>query len=189
MGWKQGRTFAAMVAVAASLGGVVPATASAAGDLVVAVDDAGRVTRLGPLRPVRGESFAESTYAATVRAFGRPGALRRGPRYFCAARWFRHGLRIEFVDYSGAAACVDGGFIQAVSVSSRRWRTADGLRVGDTLSDLRFVYPDATRHGRAWWLVEAYSQIGDGGSYGALSATVSGGRVKALHAYVGAGGD
>jgi len=173
---------------------VIAPTAQARGrDLVVSVRADGVVTQLGPMHPgpLRSAADAErrATYRAAVKAFGHPGALRRRGKEDCAARWFRYGLRIELVDYSSRVACVDGGWIQVASMTSRRWVTDEGLRIGDGLADLRDLYPDAERHGSKWWLVRAYSEIGEPGWYGALTAVVHGGTVTGFVAWVGAGGD
>ncbi|MCW2951357.1 MAG: hypothetical protein JWQ48_527 [Conexibacter sp.] len=169
-----------------------PTSARGTGQLVVAVRSDGAVTQLGPLRlhPSRSGGYgSEATYRAVVNVLGQPGAVRRGARYECAARWFRHGLRIVFADYSGLTACTTGGWVQEASMTGARWRTAEGLRIGERVEDLQAVYPDAERHGSVWWLIRAFTPIGESGWYGALIAVVRDGRVTGFQAPVGAGGE
>ena len=70
-----------------------------------------------------------------------------------------------------------------------KWRTALGLRVGDTPARLRSLYPRAHLRGagedRGYWLVarEVCAEVG-GGSYPGLLARVRNGRVSALVARI-----
>lgn len=185
------------LAAASTLGLFASGQASAApsnDELVVAARSSGAVTMLGPLRPhlrigSPGGFEQHASYDAAWAAFGRPGTVDRFARWGCTASWPGIGLTIGFADYGGATACRDGGWIQVARIRSQRWRTREGLRVGQSEARIRRLYPRAERHGREWWLAKSYNRIGDGGWYGTLVAVVDGGRVRRFRAAVGAAGD
>ena len=108
---------------------------------------------------------SDPTYAAAVKAFGRPTSVTAT----CVARWSKLGLELRF-----GPACA--GWIGA-TVSSGPWRTAAGLRVGDTLARLRRLYPAARYVTPAWLLVYRRGEVG---LTVYLQAFVRAGRVTAL---------
>jgi hypothetical protein len=116
--------------------------------------------RLGPYR-----FGTEPTYAAAVKAFGRPTSRSAA----CVARWSKLGLAVRFGP--GCAAW------SGATVTSRTWRTAAGLRVGDSLARVHRLYPSARPAATAWLLV--YRQ-GEVGLTVYLRALVHDGRVTAL---------
>ena len=93
-----------------------------------------------------------------------------------------------FANFGGGGPCARGR-AQTARAFGDRWRTAKGLRVGQRLRRLRNLYPTATRHGDAWWLVTAQSEIGMPHRYPVLSATVLGGTVRSFSLQILAAGD
>lgn len=86
----------------------------------------------------------DPTYRGAIRAFGRASACRlvSGPTHV-QARWGTLGLRVELVTFgampAGEMGCTRPDLIRIdrIRVRGRRWRTARGLRVGDTVERLR----------------------------------------------------
>jgi len=74
-------------------------------------------------------------------------------------------------------------------VDDDRWRTGKGLRIGNEITRLRRLYPDAKRTPRGFRLVEGILPFGQPRRYAVLGARVSGGRVRAFTMFIGAAGD
>jgi hypothetical protein len=141
---------------------------------------------------------ADGSLGGAIRAFGRPTALRHTfGRRTCRAVWARHGLTIDFYNLGGGDACQprDGRFSRAF-LRGDHWMTTKRLRVGDPVSKLRRLYPNAPfRRGepRLWpsgyWLLTRRSVFGDGAEYPGLLAEVARGRVTGFQVRFPAGGD
>jgi hypothetical protein len=161
----------------------VPATASATRTL-----RAGRygLTAMGAFHPQRDPSLHRA-----AEVFGRPLRLRPLGSTACRAYWPKLKLVILFANFGGGSACSGAlGKAQSVTIgASPRWRTARGLKVGQTVAHLRRLHPRARRHGSRWWLAAATSQFGEGGRYAVLAARTSGGRVSGFAGWVGAAGE
>jgi hypothetical protein len=167
----------------------IPATAEAR-PFTISVQ--GSATGFGEVRAIGGfRPAADPTYAAALAAFGDPDSERsrfRGTS--CRVAWHGQGLKIAFANFGGGSACnPDLGRSQSARAYGQRWRTVRGLRVGNRLGRLRSLYPNATRHGRVWWLIRAVSLIGETHRYPVLAATVRGARVRSFSVYIGAAGD
>jgi hypothetical protein len=148
-------------------------------------DSFGRVLAIGDFKPSR-----DPTLGAALDAYGDSSFRRRISTWGCRAGWHSLGVKILFANFGGGGGCKeDLGRSQTARVFGDRWRTAKGLAVGQRLGRLRRLYPAATRHGRAWWLVTAFSLIGDPHRYPVLSATVRDGRVRSFALQIGAAGD
>jgi hypothetical protein len=171
-----------VLAAAAAPGSAAPARAPAqATDLVVKVAGT-RVSLAG----VGGRE----PLGDFVARFGAPTVRRRVEQVACDVRWSPIGLRVLFANLGGLDPCSDeGGHAQRAVVTGARWRTARGLRIGDSLARLRERYPGAVLRNRVWWLARAFSPIGTGGDYPVLAAVVRSGEVRALRLSIGAAGD
>ena len=138
---------------------------------------------------------ADGTLGGAVDEFGDPTTRRRARGIGCDLAWRSLGLRIEFYNLGGQDACSrEGGRFGGATITSRRWRTSKGLRVGDSVARIRRLYPRATYHAggfysRSWWLVTRYTRIGTNGYYPGLRARVRNGRVASLVIEYAAGGD
>jgi hypothetical protein len=145
----------------------------------------GRVLAIGDFKPDR-----DPTLGAAIDAYGQPSFRRRLSTEGCRVGWHALGVKVLFANLGGGSACrADLGRSQTARAFGERWRTAKGLRVGQRLSRLRRLYPNATRHGRAWWLVTAVSLVGEPRRYPVLSATVRGGTVRSFSVRILAAGD
>ena len=110
-------------------------------------------------------------------AFGPPtGRERRGE--YCSVTWSRLGLTIVLTATDGPDPCERGEVAGGV-VRWRRWRTSKGLRVGDSLEELRSRYPGAQARPDGWWwlLVVRRPVLGELRLQPLLSAHVRDGRV------------
>jgi hypothetical protein len=165
------------------LGLAVPATIEAKTYRVVVTPEHsqdGHVGRIGSWRTFGG------TYKSAVHYFGRPTSIRH-TKYACRVRW-AVGLRIDFLNLGAGPQCV---YPQALRITSDRFVTQTGLTVGADSAAILDFYPAAmfdADHG-LWSLVSAWSNIGDGGDYTALGASVSQGKVTALNGWIGAAGE
>lgn len=137
-------------------------------------------------RAVGGLPIARGTLAQARQRFGTPSTVRaRASGVECNAVWNRIGLRLAFLDFSGRA-CQDGVLVTATITSRSAWRTALGLRVGDSVARVRQLYPRATLHPASppwtgYWLVTRRTCAEVGAiPYPGLLARVRGGRVTAL---------
>jgi hypothetical protein len=149
----------------------------------------GAVARIGPFRPRR-----DPTIAAAIRAFGRPASTKLTSNNSCRVDWGRLRLRITFANFGGhgpgQTTCSSSvGRAQAFTVRGSRFRTWEGLRVGDPSADVAARHHSAEFRDGAWWLRTAVSPFGDESEYAVVSAVVSAGRVRALVGWVGAAGE
>lgn len=126
-----------------------------------------------------------------IAAFGVPSAAGRDtPRSnLCTLRWDSIGLDIGFAGVRGRCrrSPAEGAWY-GMRLWGARWRTAKGLRIGDSVGRILRLYPHAryvSRPPRAaeWWLVTA-SRPGLG-TTPLLTAEVAGGRVAAIRVPAG----
>jgi hypothetical protein len=143
---------------------LVASLPGAAKDLTIVAGGPRDAERIGSYR-----FGVQPTYAAAVKAFGRPATL--GPDEAgrsCIARWANLGLDVRFA--SGAAKpcardSLRSGSWAGATVYAGEWRTAAGLRVGDTVARLRRLYPQARYADRPplpprWLLVYRRGEVG-----------------------------
>ena len=133
----------------------------------------------------------DGSFAGAIDVFGAPTARRRGwAGVGCNVAWRPIGLSILFYNLGGGDACAPAsGRFRTATMSGPLWKTSKGLAVGDSVAKLRRIYPRATPHGRAWWLVTRFTRIGDNRNYPGLRAVVANGRVRAFVIEYAAGGD
>ena len=87
-------------------------------------------------RAVGGLKIGRGTLADARARFGPASSVRsRASGVECDARWNRIGLKLALLDCSGRA-CQDGVLVTATITSRSSWRTAVGLRVGDSIARL-----------------------------------------------------
>lgn len=137
-------------------------------------------------RAVGGLQIGRGTLADARARFGSPATVRsRASGVECDARWNRIGLKLVFLDFANRA-CADGVLVTATITSRSAWRTAVGLRVGDSVAQIRRLYPRASLHPASppwtgYWLVTRRTCPEVGAiPYPGLLARVRDGRVTAL---------
>jgi hypothetical protein len=135
---------------------------------------------------VAGLRIGHATLADARERFESPSSVRsRASGVECNVSWNRIGLKLAFLDFSGRA-CKDGVLVTATITSRSAWRTAVGLRVGDSVARLGRLYPRASLHRAAppwtgYWLVtrRTCAEVGSL-PYPGLLARARNGRVTAL---------
>lgn len=134
---------------------------------------------------VGGLRMARGTAAQAAVRFGAPTS-KRAQGQSCLIAWRSLGLAINFLSFEGQP-CTKGVAVIATVTNRGRWRTALGLRAGDTIARLRTLFPHAVRHTaepaglNGFWLVprRACEEVG-GQPYPGLLALIRNGRVPAL---------
>jgi hypothetical protein len=93
--------------------------------------------RVGPYRP----AHSRQDYARAVRVLGKPSSWGLNSN-LCLVRWRRLALDLEFrVDGSCTPPKLRGlADWCSATMHSRRWRTKEGLRIGDSERRLRRLY-------------------------------------------------
>jgi hypothetical protein len=105
-----------------------------------------------------------------IAAFGKPSACRiKGSSNHAQVEWTNRGIWIDLWTYGGLpegeTGCTspDLIYVSEIRLTSPRWHTAFGLRVGDSASKLRRLYPRSTYHysrtgsRSEYWLVTRHS--------------------------------
>jgi hypothetical protein len=152
---------------------------------------AGAASAAAPVHVIQGDRSAggirivRSTPADVKRLFGAPSTVRASSPQSCLQSWKGARLAVHFFTFEGKP-CVQGVALIVTVTGRATWRTAVGLRVGDSAARLRTLYPRARlRTGFAgdsgYWLVtrQICAEVG-GGSYPGLLARMQRGRVSAL---------
>jgi hypothetical protein len=139
-------------------------------------------TQIGAFK-VRGGVLADAK-----KAFGPPTTVRKKNPSQCTVTWRGLGLVISFLSLERRDPC-NTGFLVLGTMTSRRWTTSAGLRIGTSATPARIhaAYPRATHHPNSgWWLVtRKYCELGGNAPYPGLLARVSGGRISALVVQIG----
>ena len=163
-----------LVLVAAALAALAGAASAAAPVHVIHGD-----------RSAGGITIARSTPADVRKLFGAPSTSRVTAPQACLQSWKGARLAVHFFTFEGKP-CTQGVALVVTVTGRAAWRTAKGLRVGDTAARLRSLYPQARfRNGFAgdtgYWLVtrQVCAEVG-GGAYPGLNARMRSGRVSAL---------
>jgi hypothetical protein len=126
----------------------------------------------------------DGTRVGLVRAFGRPTTLRHTVTG-CRARWPQLGMRVDLYNLGRGDRCK---FFRKAVLTGRRWQTAKGLRIGDSLARARELFPRARRHGVWMWLIPRFYSVGDR-HYAGLAAKLALDRVVAFRVEYPSGGD
>jgi hypothetical protein len=189
-------------------GTVAPAAAAPAGAVSYLLRAGREVQAIGALQ-LRRQDHA-ITYADAIRAFGKPSSCRWFSHGQVAlARWKRLGVRMWLATLGGLPPGANGCssprliHIDVAIVAGNRWHTAPGLQVGDTVADLKALYPNAIyqrrKFGRmaapAYWIVHVRERCVIGicptryVTVARLTAQVQAGKVVAFFFPVGAQGE
>jgi hypothetical protein len=147
------------------------------------------VSRIGPFRPSENPRLS-----AAIRAFGRPSETRlQGGT--CSVSWRSLRLKILFENFGGQlpgqTTCTPSvGKAQSFVARGSRFRTVEGLRVGQSSSEIPERHPDAEFRDGFWAVVTAVFPFGENAEESpVLSALTRRGRVVALAGYIGGAGE
>jgi hypothetical protein len=154
---------------------------------------AGAASAAAPVHVIQGDRnaggirIARSTPADVKQLFGpaSSGRTSSASPQSCVRIWSALRLEVEFFSFE-SNPCLRGVALTVTVRSRAAWRTALGLRVGDSAARLRALYPKAPlRTGFAgdsgYWLVtrQVCAEVG-GGAYPGLLARMQRSRVSAL---------
>lgn len=125
--------------------------------------------------------------------FGAPTRLAKTGTVSCEGRWTEHRITISFYNLGGQDSCKPqyGNFGSAV-MTGQQWRTAKGLRIGDTSYKMQSLY--RPRHYRSQWAtllseIRRFDcSLPRGCLYRKLEAKIMDGRVVAFRVNYTAGG-
>lgn len=126
-------------------------------------------------------------YRLAIAAFGRPSARGKDTpeSNLCTVRWETSGIDVGFSWATGP--CLARNLSRATWAGMRlfgmRWKTSEGLQVGDPVARIKRVYPRARLVSKPpkpaeWWLV--VERQGELGVQPRLVAEVGAGRIIAL---------
>jgi len=157
---------------------------SATSDLVIVATGDSAQHRIGSYHYKRAHALPGGDYASAVKSFGESNSSRRDG-ILCHTRWSKLGLEIDFANVPGPCtvkALEKRGLWYGAGITSRRWRTDRGLRVGDSKARLRALYPKARLSGQgsgstSWTLAHKRDQEID---LPLLVAVLRGDRVTAI---------
>lgn len=137
-------------------------------------------TSIGGFRPYK----MNGRLSQAIAVFGEPTTIRRraiDTISACVLGWPGLGLSMSFFPYARTCVPERSCFYEAIA-TGRRWRTAKGLRIGDTRRRLDQLYPRA--QAREQWRA-LLIRPGLEGTYWALSAKLIRLRVAAFRVEAG----
>jgi hypothetical protein len=119
-------------------------------------------------------SKVRGTYAQATAVFGRATSCRLAPGKKSRATWSGLGLAMQFIVARGGLCSTSTGMlVQTLTVTGPRWKTSNGLAVGDPVAKLERLYPTATAHPGE----NRLATIDHGVEHALLTAVVHGGSV------------
>jgi hypothetical protein len=153
--------------------------------------DVGRfsVSSIGDFRPSR-----DASIPAAEQVFGPASSRRETSAASCLVRWKRLRLEITFASFDapGPSRCRGTiGRAQSFKVRGPRFRTWQGLRVGQRERAVQRRHPGARFRKGTWWLKTAVSPFGEPGTeFAVVDARIGPrGRVAVIRGWIGAAGD
>ena len=176
--------------ISLAVGGVMaPAAAARPGGMIQTGPNG--VTALGSWHV-----STHATFPSAVRALGAASAVHAhnsGTSCTGTGTWSGLGLRVLFTSFGGDPYC-QGARAQTGTISGaagrRHWRTARGLRVGDSLGRLTRLYPGAIKERGARVVVYSlHSVVAEGSRLDIVTAQITGNRVASFRLWFGGAGD
>jgi hypothetical protein len=146
------------------------------------------VRRVGPL------SFDRVSAPVLDFYYGERSRKSSG-RGGCRAAWPSVGVTATFYNLgAGSGPCGEDGRIDSFSIGGTQRdglvRTSAGLKLGDSVAQIRRRYRHARRHGaNTWWLRTAHSPFAGGFRYAVLAAKTRGRRISGFVGFVGGAGE
>jgi hypothetical protein len=152
-----------LAAVAAIVTLVLAATAAAGPNFVIRRDN-----------DIGGFQLSKNgTLAAAVDVYGNPSS-RHSEGSDCNVAWSSYGIRSQFfVLYIGSDPCSGKACHSQTTVTSSKWKTDKGLRIGDSVQRLHKLYSRARKQ--------------TGGNWALISQSLGGYPLPTLLAHVRAG--
>jgi hypothetical protein len=140
-----------------ALGGVFVAPSNATPFVVRATAN---VQQLGDFNITR-----NPTFQGAIDVFGEPDdCVIRSRSWFGTAVWRSEGFRLRITTLgvlpTGETFCTDPPDVKidSVTVTGRRWHTARGLLIGDSLAKFHHLYPRARRFWNGWGITSLYQR-------------------------------
>ena len=119
-------------------------------------------------------SAARGTYAQATASFGRATSCRLAPGKKSRATWSPLGLAMQFIVARGSLCSTSTAMlVQTLTLTGARWKTSNGLAVGDPVAKLEQLYPAVTPHPGQ----NRLARLDRGAEHALLSAVVHGGTV------------
>jgi hypothetical protein len=123
------------------------------------------------------------TVRQAVKVFGQPSSRDQGGAFDqCRLTWPSLGLTMQTY-YTGGALnpCGPAARHASSTVTSHKWHTTDGLKIGDSLSRLRQLYPEAQKESANKWQLIGRSLAGV--PFPGLEAALKNGRIVSFTVY------
>lgn len=159
------------VGTLAGIAAALAATAASATPTYVIVRD----TSIGGFR-------RDGTVASAIAVFGDPTSRQPVGYDTCTLVWENHGVSMEtYYPNASLDPCGDSARHRKTTITSRRWRTSAGLRVGDSLRRIRALYKRERRDVDRSWILIFRQWVGL--PVPGLAATTRNGRVTSLIVY------
>jgi hypothetical protein len=139
----------------------------------------------GTVGVVAGHQVLYTTIDQARKFLGTPTSTRPAPgnSQRCNVRWRRQGLEGVFSTELGvvhvACSAPAQAFLSSFRATGGSWHTRNGLRVGDSLTQLRALYPNASQGGSDYTLASEF-YVGTESYIPVLAAEVRRGVVRAL---------
>ena len=163
---------------------------------VVVLALAGAALGATPVHVIQGDKSAggirigRSTPPQVRQLFGAPSTIKTATTgQSCVQSWKGARLVVHFFTFE-SKPCIKGVALVVTVTGRAAWRTALGLRVGDTAARVRKLYPRAPLKAgipgdNGFWLVtrKICAEVG-GGTYPGLLARMKAGKVSALVARI-----
>ena len=167
-----------------------PAVSAAA--FTIHIGDGGVIARIGPW------SMSTPNLRRAQQVFGAPSSKRAQLPGFagapavadCAVAWSRLGLRVVFSTLGiEPGSCNPAKVIWTARITSNRWQTWHGLRVGARSSQVLRHHPWASAHDGVWWLASTVVPWGNQSRIPTVTATIRDGHISGFDLWVQAQGE
>lgn len=117
-----------------------------------------------------------------IAVFGQPSAREKQEYDRCRLTWREHGVTMDtYYTLAERDPCGPDGRHANTTVTTRRWRTSAGLRIGDPLRRLRQLYPRARKDRPGRWRLT--TRMFAGLTLPGLEARIVNGRVVSFTVY------
>jgi hypothetical protein len=141
-------------------------------------------TNIGGYSPTR-----DGSLDGARGVFGRPSSIRKEPYRMCTVKWADLGITMRtYLIAPSGSGCDPEGRHWSTRLTDERWRTALGLKIGDSTQKLMRLYPGTFRRPGGWWWLLQRDFLGTGDQQPMLRVRVTNGRVREFIVWYPAGG-